>query len=81
MDTRHIAEHTLSAPIDASTWDAEQAEQAPVAQYSDTGTRGSGFAVRARLANGVLLSRTSAPATASAQANLLHTLARLPSFD
>lgn len=39
------------------------------------------LAVQARLSNGVVLSWTSEPANASAQANLLHTLAGLPCFD
>lgn len=42
---------------------------------------GCGLAVHARLSNGVVLSWTSEPANASAQANLLHTLAGLPCFD
>jgi hypothetical protein len=37
--------------------------------------------MQARLANGVVLSWSSEPANASAQANLLHTLAGLPCFD
>ena len=42
---------------------------------------GRALEIQARLANGVVLSWSSEPAHASAQANLLHTLAGLPCFD
>ena len=48
------------------------------AHYGDA--PGARFAVQARLDNGVLLSWTYEAASASAQANLLHTLVALPCF-
>ena len=45
------------------------------------GVTGHALEMQARLANGVVLSWSSEPANASAQANLLHTLAGLPCFD
>ena len=50
----------------------------PVAHHGDA--PGARFAMQARLDNGVVLSWTYEASSASAQANLLHTLAGLPCF-
>ena len=50
----------------------------PVAHHRDVS--GAGLAMQARLDNGVVLSWTYEASLASAQANLLHTLAGLPCF-
>ena len=52
----------------------------PAPQRDDTLRTSSGLTIQARLANGVVLSWSSEPTNASAQANLLHTLAGLPCF-
>ena len=54
---------------------------APAQHHSETLRTSSGLTIQARLANGVVLNWTSEPTNASAQANLLHTLAGLPCFD
>ena len=52
----------------------------PPAQHHG-GVTGRSLEMQARPANGVVVSWTSEPSNASAQANLLHTLAGLPCFD
>jgi hypothetical protein len=54
---------------------------APAPQHDETLRTTNRPLIQARLANGVVLSWSSEPANASAQANLLHTLAGLPCFD
>ena len=51
----------------------------PAAHHGDAPS-GARFAMQARLDNGVMLSWTYDASSASAQANLLHTLAGLPCF-
>ena len=54
---------------------------APAPQHNEVLRTSNGLTIQARLANGVVVSWTSESTNASAQANLLHTLAGLPCFD
>jgi len=54
---------------------------APAPHHEETLRTSNGLIIQARLANGVVLSWASEPTNASAQTNLLHTLAGLPCFD
>ena len=68
-----------SAFVPVKVRPAELVKVTPAPQHG--GITGGALEMQARLANGVVLSWASEPANASAQANLLRTLAGLPCFD